>query len=332
MKKILSFAKFVFEQETSDPNNTQGPETERQQKSRIAKSLVKGLFGGFSGDEASIDSKIEETPEVKDSLPYKGCGATEPYALNKIEIPVSGFKTILEHLDGKGAGSYTRVLKELEEKRSVIIGLRNKLNLKKETGNQDRFVDGLYLITQNAGASDKFTPYQITTVPSLAYYGKNPINANGVGIKLPGDTLYLFQQSTLGKNTYKMMVEGEKIKVGRYPQGTTKFETYKPSNQTTENCGMQIHRSSTKGKGVCVGPWSAGCQVFCDINEWNDFIAKAEKQTINNNKFFYALIEIDSIDPTVFSSALKGEQAAIASTTKTGKDTKVKASHPKEEV
>ena len=133
------------------------------------------------------------------------------------------------------------------------------------------------------------------------------MNPKGVGIKLPGQTLYIFQESSLGSGTkYKMMVEGEPIKVGRYPIGVTKFETYKPAEIYTESCGMQIHRSSTKGVGICVGPWSAGCQVFADYQEWQDFVSKAEKEQMNATKFYYGLIQLDDIPKEVMDDALKG--------------------------
>ncbi|NBU97733.1 MAG: hypothetical protein EBS19_05865, partial [Spirochaetia bacterium] len=470
-RKILSFKQFLNEEETegttgSSPTSTQTlnrPETERETKSRIAKSIVQSIFGEM-GTTGGVDSYIEQTKEVKESLPYKGCGVNEPYKLEKAPLSVMTIKIILNYLQEKKAGNYTRVISELNEKRSVIIGIRNRISLKKETSNQDRFCDALYFIPGNAkdgtetsggtgatGASsdfmkqkneslnitdlinqrileletvsesglwsfedfenmnkerqflienisllqsgeisesefyqlyegdflgiggllkgaykkgkqvfrwvgkkiglvddddakkkkmidvdseddgeskkqtqtavptgptgpippsdlgDKITPYQITTVPSLAYYGKKPMNPKGVGIKLPGDTLYILQESSLGSETkYKMMVEGEKISVGRYPIGVTKFETYKPAEIYTENCGMQIHRSSTKGVGVCVGPWSAGCQVFSDNEEWKEFISKAEKESMNAGKFLYALIQLDDIPDEVLKTAIIG--------------------------
>jgi len=409
-KKVLSFSKFN-EQENilagstgaptpdpaSDTPGTQRPETEREAKSRIATSIVKSLFGDIQGLTGGVDSEIEMTKEVKESLPYKGCGASEPYQLEKTPISVATFKILLNYLQEKKAGDYTKSINELNEKRAVIIGIRNKLNIKKEASNQDRFCDGLYFIPGNAkdgsegatgstgatgatgakesldwnsiiehrelsdnsrvlsfenfyslneeessidkmkkfvkgikpttksatgpapaatGAAtgpvppanlgDTFVPYQITTVPSLAYYGKKPMNPKGVGIKMPGDTLYILQESTLGHGKYKMMVEGEKIKVGRYPIGVTKYETYKPAEIYTENCGMQIHRSSTKGEGICVGPWSAGCQVFSDYDEFKDFISKAEREAMNASKFIYALIQLDDIPEEVMKSAMLG--------------------------
>ena len=484
-KKVLSFKQFLNEQEsagatgspTTTSENPQRPETEREQKSRIAKGIVQSIFGDM-GSTGGVDSIIDQTKEVKESLPYKGCGMSEPYKLEKTPLSVMTIKLLLAYLQEKKVGDYTRVINELNEKRAVIIGIRNRIATKKETSNQDRFCDALYYIPGNAkdgsessggtGATgeassfmgqkknesislqdyidqriieletvsesglwtfedfdqmnkerefliknkdllesgqisendfveiyedflgiggflkgawdkgkqavkwvgkkiglvdddkpkgkkvdmdsedntksstqqqtatgpvgptsptppsdlgDKINPYQITTVPSLAYYGKKPMNPKGVGIKLPGDTLYILQESSLGSGTkYKMMVEGEKIKVGRYPIGVTKFETYKPAETYTENCGMQIHRSSTKGVGVCIGPWSAGCQVFSDYQEWNEFIGKAEKESMNASKFLYGLIQLDDIPEEVLKSALiglpyTGQQPAVAQNT-----------------
>jgi hypothetical protein len=458
-KKLFSFKQFINEQEIDPSTGVTGatvetpsrPETEREAKSRIATSIIKNLFGDSAGLSGGVDSIIDQTKEVKESLPYKGCGASSPYPLEKNPLSVMTIKILLDYLQEKKIADYSRVITELKEKRAVIIGVRNKLDIKKDPNNQDRFVDALYFIPGNAkdgsdvkgptggtggtggtgstgskntqdkksedkkdksvfgrnkelrnrknesledrlnsidyiiesgvftyeqyyslnsernaiieelaegyfgwdkdkyekirsalkkdnkkdskkdnkvdnkkdqapvqskveelpkppaSLGDMITPYQITTVPSLAYYGKKPMNPKGVGIKLPGDTLYLLQESTLGSGTkYKMMVEAEKIKVGRYPIGVTKFETYKPAEVYDENCGMQIHRSSTKGVGICVGPWSAGCQVFADYQEWQDFISKAEKEQMNATKFYYALIQLDDIPKEVMDSALIG--------------------------
>lgn len=327
-RPVLSFKEFIFEQEAgttgSPPAETQSPETERQAKSRIAASLVKSIFGDMEGLTGGIDSIIDQTKEVKESLPYKGCGATEPYPLEKKPITVESFKKILEYLQDQNKGNYSRTLKELEEGRSIMVGLRNKLTVKKEASNQDRFVDALYFIPQGAKPGDPIVPYQITTVPSLSYYGKKPMNPAGTGIKLPGETLYFLQESELGHGKYKMMVEAEPIDVGRYEIGVDKFETYKPSKKYKEKTGMQIHRSSTKGEGICVGPWSAGCQVFSDYEEWKDFINKAEKQTTNGPKFLYALVELDSIPDQKMQELLSGGTIASADSKKGAEDKKKK--------
>jgi hypothetical protein len=450
-EKLFTFKQFINEQDdlvlpgatgSVDPGK---PETEREAKSRIATGIIKNLFGDNIGLTGGVDSLIDQTKEVKESLPYRGCGANSPFPLDKTPLNVMTIKILLNYLQKKYEGDtntkYDKVISELNEKRAVIIGVRNKIDIKKDTANQDRFTDALYFIPGNAkdgsdvtgstGATgpakketpakdksvfdrikdkknesmedrlnsinyiiesgvftfeeyyslneerneilsilneddkksmfsnsldfvkngekkskkaeknstgpaptsnertppaslgDKITPYQITTVPSLAYYGKKPMNPKGVGIKLPGQTLYILQESSLGSGTkYKMMVEGQPIAVGRYPIGVTKFESYKPAEVYTESCGMQIHRSSTKGVGICVGPWSAGCQVFSDYAEWQDFIAKAEKEQMNATKFYYGLIQLDDIPKEVMDDALKGlvynDATRVASSNPTG--------------
>lgn len=434
-KKLFTFTQFLNEQDDSVLQSATGsidpgkPETEREAKSRIATGIIKNLFGDNVGLTGGVDYLIDQTKEVKESLPYRGCGANSPYPLDKTPLNVMTIKILLDYLQKKYEGDlntkYDQVISELNEKRAIIIGIRNKIDVKKDSANQDRFIDALYFIPGNAkdgsdivgstgatepvkketqakdksvfdrikdkkneslknrlnsidyiiesgvftyeeyyklneekknillilneddffnkiknleknkesdeeaknnknpiGSSatlpqnittsplslgDKITPYQITTVPSLEYYGKKPMNPKGVGIKLPGQTLYILQESSLGSGAkYKMMVEGQPIAVGRYPIGVTKFETYKPAEVYTESCGMQIHKSSTNGVGICVGPWSAGCQVFADNQEWQDFISKAEKEQMNATKFYYGLIQLDDIPKEVMDNALKG--------------------------
>jgi len=158
-KSVLSFNEYFLNEDTfgvtgstttTDDSGTGRPETERETKSRIAADLVKGLFGGVQGLTGSVDSSIEITPEVKESRPYKGCGASEPFKLERTPISVKTFKILLKHLEDKNAGEYSRAIKELDEKRAVIIGIRNRLNVKKDSANQDRFTDALYFISGNA--------------------------------------------------------------------------------------------------------------------------------------------------------------------------------------
>lgn len=155
-KKLFTFKQFINEQDDSilpgatgatDPGK---PETEREAKSRIATGIIKGLFGENVGLTGGVDSFIDQTKEVKESLPYRGCGASDPYRLEKTPLSVMTIKLLLNYLQEKKAGEYSRIINELNEKRSVIIGIRNNLSVKKETSNQDRFCDALYFIPGNA--------------------------------------------------------------------------------------------------------------------------------------------------------------------------------------
>ena len=156
-KKLFTFKQFTNEQEdpivpgvTGSTDTPGKPETEREAKSRIATGIIKGLFGANVGLSGGVDSLIDQTKEVKESLPYRGCGASEPYKLEKNPISVMTIKILLNYLQEKKVGDYSKVIQELVEKRAVIIGIRNKLDVKKETSNQDRFTDALYFIPGNA--------------------------------------------------------------------------------------------------------------------------------------------------------------------------------------
>lgn len=50
------------------------------------------------------------------------------------------------------------------------------------------------------------------------------------------------------------------------------FSTSEPGKPDKDDVyGINIHRSSND-RGVCVGPYSAGCQVFADGKDFQDFM------------------------------------------------------------
>jgi hypothetical protein len=302
LKRLKKFQQFILEQEEAGTS----VETDAQAKSRIARSLIKSIFGGdISG--AGVDSLIDDTDETKESLPYKGCGRSTPYQMNKLDLPVSFFSGIMKSLhneDDPDGLHYSRASKDLENGKGIIVGIRNRLETKKREG--DAFCDALYFIPEKSKPEDIISPYQITTCPSLAYYGNKPLSSQGTAIKAPGDFLYLLRENELKHGKYKMLIEGEASKFYRYAKGTTKFETYKPGEMKKESIGLLIHRSS-KNKGVCVGPWSGGCQVFDELSKFDEFIKKLESQSSNQGSFYYALIEMDSISNEIFDKLAKGE-------------------------
>jgi len=166
-KRVLKFKEYLIKEQLDTLTNQtdkettitspNAPETEEEAKSRIAKGLISNLFGDISGIEGGVDELIEQTPEVKEARPYKGCGQNSPYEMEKKPMSVETAKILLEYLDSKGKGDYKRALKELEENRALVLGVRNKIDVKKEAANNDRFTDSLYLFPQGASKeSEKY--------------------------------------------------------------------------------------------------------------------------------------------------------------------------------
>jgi hypothetical protein len=133
-KNILSFKQFLNEDVNSSTDGSsesatgdssfKRPETEREAKSRIAQGIVRSIFGDVEGLTGGFDSIIDQTKEVKESLPYKGCGISDPFKLEKTPLSVPTIKILLEYLNEKGVGRYDRALKEIEEKRRACASTR----------------------------------------------------------------------------------------------------------------------------------------------------------------------------------------------------------------
>ena len=57
--------------------------------------------------------------------------------------------------------------------------------------------------------------------------------------------------------------------------------------------GTNIHHAKSNGKTDLVGPYSAGCQVFGNVNDFNDFMKNIVDKQIDKikcNKFTYTLL------------------------------------------
>ena len=76
--------------------------------------------------------------------------------------------------------------------------------------------------------------------------------------------------------------------------------------------GVNIHHSSTTGASKEVGKWSAGCQVFQKIEDFNVFMALCEKHRLYyGNQFTYSLIDFRMINRAVKRRLAYGLGAAI---------------------
>ena len=60
--------------------------------------------------------------------------------------------------------------------------------------------------------------------------------------------------------------------------------------------GINIHRSSKTGSGINVNNWSQGCQVFKNINQFNQFMMLCERQTLSKKSFTYTLCDMNDFN------------------------------------
>lgn len=305
MRKIYSFHEYIKEQE------------EKKEDTKSDEKGAKGLLGSLDaggiatammsaafkklGFEDKDYSRTDETEETKAGKPYMSCGNT-PYTFKPIEATNQQIMDLFKDPSGKFAKDvrYADISKEVNtnSQKLFIIGVREELNIKKREG--DKFVDKIAIVDPSK-PTEKVVSYQATTSPSVEYYSdpKRSLNSNGVAIMQPGVAAYKIGIHKKGSPTqHEALVQDGEMEINRFELSVPKIETYEPGKPDKDDSyGINIHRSSND-RGVCVGPYSAGCQVFADGKDFQDFMNRLKSAGGNAGKFLYVLIQNDDFGGT----------------------------------
>ena len=133
--------------------------------------------------------------------------------------------------------------------------------------------------------------YEITTDPGK-YWLENPINPKGTAVLVPGQYRSTWQ---LGKHQgkYEALVQRKKVTVYR---DNNKDEVIDYNNITLLAdegfFGINIHRSNPYDQSYVINKWSAGCQVFKKVDDYNKFMQTCkESAKIYGNSFTYTLVD-----------------------------------------
>ena len=177
-----------------------------------------------------------------------------------------------------------------------IIGIRNLLNATKQGDvyknvQRDQFDDALILLYKVDGKWKKEI-FDITTDPGLKLL-KNPSNSNGTAILVPGQY----------RSTYRIDLHNGKYKALCQRAGLVKVYRDKNKNNVLDMdpktiqsgyFGINIHKAGITSE--LIGGYSAGCQVFkkvADFNHFMDIINKAKDRY--GNLFTYTLITTEDL-------------------------------------
>ena len=164
-----------------------------------------------------------------------------------------------------------------------IIGIRNA---NRNSNIFDDYICLLYKVDSNWITKI----YPATTNPGKTYLNK-PMASNGCAILVP----YQYSRCyTIGlhKNSYTALVQ-TKGKVAVYRDNNKdNLLDYDPRTIESGYFGINIHRSSSTGTSKIVDNWSAGCQVFANINDFNEFIKLCKVSADRfGSKFTYTLFD-----------------------------------------
>lgn len=169
-----------------------------------------------------------------------------------------------------------------------IIGLRSNLDL------PDIFNDFMFLIYKDENGTEIMKTYQTTTDPGV-YWLNNPMNINGTAVLKPGQ--YIKSHSVgfhQNKKDHRALVQTGKLSVYRDKDKDNLAEATEFVD--TGMFGVNVHGANKGIKTTKISRWSAGCTVFQDWSQKEEFIDIVEKyKDVNDNKFTYTLLKESQI-------------------------------------
>lgn len=178
-----------------------------------------------------------------------------------------------------------KIKQVLEKKNYGFFDTINIIGVRSSNTIANSFDDWLYLIYKDQNGETKTHEFPITTDPG-AYWLQNPANVKGTAILVPEQ----YKDSHiigLHQGKYEALKQHKPLKVWR---DNTRDTTLDKSSQIYEGIfGINIHRSNAQTQSQVVEKWSAGCQVFQKVADFNFFMGVCKNS--GQDVFTYTLLE-----------------------------------------
>lgn len=163
----------------------------------------------------------------------------------------------------------------------------NIIGIRANPGTPNKFDDAI-CVAYKENDEWKLKKYTCTTDPGL-YYLNNPCNVNGTAILKEGQYKGGFRIGR-HKDQYRALVQNKNLPLYRDNDRDNEHDMDE-STVSVEMAGINIHHSSATGTSTQVDKWSAGCQVFASISDFDEFMTLIDKSAAKyGNVFTYTLI------------------------------------------
>ena len=173
----------------------------------------------------------------------------------------------------------------------------NIVGVRKDTTVPNQFDDRLYVFWKDDKNKWEGKYYTITTDPGT-YWLKNPSMQKGTAILKEGQ----YKDShkiRLHDGRYEALGQQNPVTVIRDYDRNAVLD-FNNGKEDTGKFGINIHRASSSGKTKTIDRYSAGCQVFSDIKDFDDFMKLARKsRDLYGNNFTYTLIDERAYNRTI---------------------------------
>jgi hypothetical protein len=183
------------------------------------------------------------------------------------------------------------VIKALKSKGYKIYEKPYQLNIvgiRDDSVKPNKFDDRMYVFWKDDKGKWEGKYYTVTT-DTGTYWLKNPMHPMGAALLKEGQYANSY---VLGNHKgYRAIVQNKPVTVIRDYDRDDELD-FKSGREMTGNFGINIHRAGSSGDTVDVDKWSAGCQVFSNANDFQEFLNLAEKHNkLYGNSFTYTLID-----------------------------------------
>lgn len=174
-----------------------------------------------------------------------------------------------------------------EPYRLNIVGLRNDSII------PNRFDDEIHVFYAKPDGSWNYHIWPATTDPGT-FWLNNPIYEKGTAILAQGqyENGYAIGKH---KGLYDALVQMKPVTVIRDYDRDALLDFYNGEKQTG-NFGINIHRAESSGTTKLINKYSAGCQVFQNAHDFEQFMVLCEQhRKLYGNSFTYALVDFRSM-------------------------------------
>ena len=168
-----------------------------------------------------------------------------------------------------------------------IVGIRSPNTI------PNRFDDEIHVFYKVAPLKWHYHVYKVTTDPGT-FWLRNPMQPQGTAILAQGQYKGAYRIG-MHQGKYKALVQSKPITVIRDYDRDAKLD-FKNGTKSKGMYGINIHRASLNRITKQVDKYSAGCQVFSNINEFKEFLSLCEKHmSLYGNSFTYTLIDFRAV-------------------------------------
>ena len=165
----------------------------------------------------------------------------------------------------------------------------NIVGIRANSTKPNSFDDSLNIFYKTSDGKWQFHQFAATTDPGT-YWLKNPMNPQGTAIVKHGQYASSHRIG-LHRGKYLALVQQRPLTIIRDYDRNANLD-FMNGREETGIFGINIHHASVNGTTKSVEKYSAGCQVFANINDFNLFMQLAERhKQLYGNDFTYTLID-----------------------------------------